>query len=106
MKIYRATSSRPKAYAAERTAAYRIIRLVEKYGISALEPGFREPAPSENVIKARAASAQWKARNPTYKPQKQPREKRIAAQKRYTARETAALNLIREIQSKGIEALL
>ena len=106
MKIYRASSSRPKAYAAERTAAYRIVRLVEKYGISALEPGFREPVPGESVIKAREASARWKARNPAYKQQKQPREKRIASQKKHAARETAAINLIREIQSKGIEALL
>lgn len=106
MKIYRASSSRPKAYAAERTAAYRIMRLVEKYGISALESGFREPVPNENVIKAREASARWRAKNPAYKQQKQPREKRIAAQKKHSARETAALNLIREIQSKGIEALL
>lgn len=101
-----------RAYSAFRTAAFRLVRLVERYGAQALERGFVEPAPPERVLKGREHTRKWRERNPDKRreyEQRQKQERREALvenQRRSSAREASAVKLVREIQSKGLEALI
>lgn len=105
-RAYREKSDQPKKYQAARTAAYQLVRTIEKFGPPALSPAFREPEPPAHKIKAREQARRWRERNPRYKPPKRPRDKQIASQRRHHARESASLKLVRELQSKGLEVLL
>lgn len=92
-------------YQSKRVAAYRLYRMIETYGIAALSPSFKPPAKATNAIKQSESGRKWRARNPNYKPPT-PRELRLSYQRKHSARETAAVKLIREIETKGLEALL
>lgn len=106
-RLYRTVSDRPKQYQRERTAAYQIVRQIEQHGLAAIDALFTPPPDEQSPSrrKQREASRRWKQRNPNYLPPRNA-DKRRAAQRKHNARETAALKLIREIETKGLEALL
>lgn len=101
-----------REYGSMRTSAFQLARLIEKYGLAALDADFVEPKLPDRVLKGREATRQWRRLNPEKRREyeqrlrEENREALLDIARRSHARESAAVNLIRELQSKGLEALL
>lgn len=102
---YRKSSPRPAEYAAERVAAYKTVRLIEKYGLDALKKGFSEPPISDKQQKQRKYKKRWRDKNPEYKPSINEGSQK-KSQAKHNSRETAALNFMREVEKKGFKNAL
>lgn len=91
-----------RAYSSKRTAAFRLVKLLGIYGTEALNPAFEEP---KEVLKQREYSRRWKEKA-GYVSIAAPIEKQRARSAAHESRRIAANRLVRELSTKGIEALL
>lgn len=88
----------------EESTALRMVKMLERYGLAALDHNFKEP---DYVVRERDYKREWRAKARTEgRVARNIPERRLGYERAYEAKRKASLQLIRDIQEKGIEALL